>query len=77
MERKTIAYTVREKLLLTSLVDCHKDVIENKRTDATSTQLKNKHWEKIAAEYNAQGHLIGSTRTPIQLKKLWNNLKQR
>lgn len=70
-------YTQKEKLLLASLVDKHKNVVENKRTDANTIQEKQREWEEIAVEYNAQASLISVKRNHLQLKKLWNNLKQR
>jgi len=70
-------YTQKEKLLLTSLLDRHKNVIENKKTDANTIQEKQREWEIIAQEYNAQASIINVKRSSSQLKKLWNNLKQR
>ncbi|CAG9771715.1 unnamed protein product [Ceutorhynchus assimilis] len=69
-------YTQSERLLLTSLVDKYKNIIENKRKDAHTVQEKQKAWEKVASEYNAQASMISAKRTSAQLKKLWNNLKQ-
>ncbi|KAJ8933282.1 hypothetical protein NQ314_014110, partial [Rhamnusium bicolor] len=75
MASKIVVYTVKEKILLANLIDKHK-LVENKKTDAATVQMKQHEWEKIASEYNSQGN-ITMQRTSAQLKKLWNNLKQR
>ncbi|KAJ8929982.1 hypothetical protein NQ314_017270 [Rhamnusium bicolor] len=74
MASKIVVYTVKEKILLANLIDKHK-LVENKKTDAATVQMKQHEWEKIASEYNSQGD-ITMQRTSAQLKKLWNNLKQ-
>ncbi|KAJ8911118.1 hypothetical protein NQ315_003293 [Exocentrus adspersus] len=60
-----------------TIVDKHKSIVENKKTDATTIQSKQKEWEIIAFEYNSQADIITTKRTAAQLKKLWNNLKQK
>ncbi|KAJ8931223.1 hypothetical protein NQ314_015895 [Rhamnusium bicolor] len=74
MDKK--AYTEKEKLVLVSLVKEYGACIENKKTDGTSIQEKQNAWENIASYYNAQPD-INIHRTSKQLKKLWDNLKQR
>ncbi|KAJ8912737.1 hypothetical protein NQ315_016692 [Exocentrus adspersus] len=74
---KVVPYTLKERLLVVSLVDKHKSIVENKKTDATTIQSKQKEWEIIAFEYNSQADIITTKRTAAQLKKLWNNLKQK
>lgn len=73
---KIVPYTTREKALLASLVAKY-TIVENKKTDAATTQMKAKGWEMISRDYNAQGDVISLPRSVAQLKKLWNNLKQR
>ncbi|KAF6201443.1 hypothetical protein GE061_005892 [Apolygus lucorum] len=53
----------------------NKDVVENKKTDALSVGLKKKCWEKIGVEYNSSGKY--PTRTVMQLRKAWENIKTR
>lgn len=69
-------FTEKEKLLLISLVSEEKDIIENKRTDGTTLSNKYAAWNNITQKYNSQAD-IESRRTAAQLKKLWNNLKQK
>lgn len=57
-----------------SLVDKFKAIIENKKTDATNLPKKNAAWKQITDLYNANDV---TRRTDKQLKKLWDNLKQR
>lgn len=40
-------YTNNERLLLASLVDKHQDIIENKKTDASTIQEKNMNGKKL------------------------------
>ncbi|XP_030751367.1 myb/SANT-like DNA-binding domain-containing protein 3 [Sitophilus oryzae] len=63
-------YTNHEKLLLANLVDKYQLVLENKKTDASNLQQKQRAWDKIAAEYNAQATMITVRHTATQLKKL-------
>ncbi|XP_065304485.2 myb/SANT-like DNA-binding domain-containing protein 3 [Dermacentor albipictus] len=68
-------FTEEEKDLVQDLINKYKDVIENKRTDAVSLTAKAKAWEKLCAEYNSRPFV--RARDVKQLKKLWDNLKQR
>ncbi|KAF5286452.1 hypothetical protein FQA39_LY16302 [Lamprigera yunnana] len=74
-QTKYIVYTVMEKILLATLVKDNA-IIENKRTDSATLMEKHKAWEEIYRTYNSQPE-VDTMRTPEQLKKLWNNLKQR
>ena len=75
MECKVKCYTVKEKILLAQLVKDNK-LVENKKTDAVSVQEKNEAWRNICEIYNSQPE-VEAKRNPSQLRKLWNNLKQR
>ncbi|KAF5283131.1 hypothetical protein FQR65_LT14060 [Abscondita terminalis] len=68
-------YTEREKVLLATLIKDNA-VVENKKTDGATLIEKHRAWEFICRTYNAQPE-VNTTRTLQQLKKLWNNLKQR
>ncbi|CAH1980318.1 unnamed protein product [Acanthoscelides obtectus] len=71
-ERKV--FSERDKLLLISLVDSYKHILENKKTDATNVEKKNGAWKEITDLYNANDVC---PRTDKQLRKLRENLKQR
>ncbi|CAH1976703.1 unnamed protein product [Acanthoscelides obtectus] len=71
-ERKV--FSERDKLLLISLVNSYKHILENKKTDATNVEKKNGAWKEITDLYNANDVC---PRTDKQLRKLWENLKQR
>lgn len=71
MTSKQFLVTDDERNVLTQLVTKHKNVIENKETDATSLNAKYQAWEKLTAEYNSQ-HRIRS-RDAKQLKKVWGD----
>ncbi|XP_066595454.1 myb/SANT-like DNA-binding domain-containing protein 3 [Prorops nasuta] len=68
-----------EKELLISLVNEHKNIIENPKTDGPSMILKNKSWRTITEDYaklcNSNG--VTSLRSEGQLKRCWTNLKYR
>lgn len=72
-EIKKINYSETEKMLLAQLVAQEK-AVENKQTDATDVKEKAAAWERITARYCSQGFPRRSTK---QLKKCWDNLKQR
>ncbi|KAJ8936093.1 hypothetical protein NQ314_012502, partial [Rhamnusium bicolor] len=65
-----------EPIILASLVKDKGGCIENKRTDGTTLQNKNRAWEEITKRYNIQPEVM-SKRTSQQLRKLWANLKQK
>lgn len=71
-ERKT--FSPREKILLVNLINSYKHIVENKQTDCVSLRKKNEAWEKVCGLYNA--HDV-TKRTTKQLKKLWDNIKQK
>lgn len=64
-----------EKDLLTELVAKYKNVVENKKTDAMSLHAKSRAWERLCVEYNSMPSV--RPREVKQLKKLWDNLKQK
>ncbi|KAH7931854.1 hypothetical protein HPB49_025828 [Dermacentor silvarum] len=53
----------------------HGNVVENKRTDAASVSRKRQAWEKIEDEFNCRHNV--TPRKWIQLKKCWENLKDK
>ena len=67
--------TPLEKELLLNLVHRDQKIVENKKTDAVTTQQKSEGWERISLEFNSTPGV--SKRNGEQLKKCWNNFKQR
>ncbi|KAL1488996.1 hypothetical protein ABEB36_014775 [Hypothenemus hampei] len=67
------AFTVDEKNLLIFLIDQNKHFIENKKTDANTNRAKAEIWSKITTAFNSRF----SARTEKQLKKLWDNMKNK
>lgn len=63
---KCVPYTENEKLLA-SLIDKH-NIVENKRTGASTIQKKQAEWEVIVKEYNAKCSIINIKRKTAQLK---------
>ncbi|XP_018394538.1 PREDICTED: myb/SANT-like DNA-binding domain-containing protein 3, partial [Cyphomyrmex costatus] len=60
-------------MLLAQLISEEK-VIENKKTDAVDLKIKNEAWERVTRRYYCQGF---TPRTSKQLKKCWDNMKQK
>lgn len=67
-------YSDQEKMLLMTLIDKYKFVLENKKTDSSSIRKKQDIWVQITELYNSNNVVPRKTQ---QLKKLWDNLKQR
>ncbi|KAH8029789.1 hypothetical protein HPB51_004794 [Rhipicephalus microplus] len=69
-------FTEDEKTVLIALVGEFKHIIECKKTDVASiAKKKNETWKEIAKRFNSN-HGI-TRRDHVQLKKCWNNLKQK
>ncbi|XP_075550326.1 myb/SANT-like DNA-binding domain-containing protein 3 [Dermacentor variabilis] len=68
-------FTEEGKDLFTELLQRYSNVIESKKTDAVSLNAKAKAWERLCTEYNSMPHV--RRREVKQLKKLWDNLKQK
>ncbi|XP_070377275.1 myb/SANT-like DNA-binding domain-containing protein 3 isoform X1 [Dermacentor albipictus] len=68
-------YSDEEKDLVTELVRKYKFSIENKKSDTVSLSRKMKAWDALTAEFNSAENV--RPRTVAQLRKLWDNLKQR
>lgn len=68
-----VHYTERERILLAQLISEEK-VIENKKTGATDLKDKADAWERITKKYASEGCI---PRTSKQLRKCWDNMKQR
>lgn len=71
-EFKNVHYTETERMLLAQLISEEK-IIENKRTEATDLKDKVEAWERIVKRYYSEG----CTPTSKQLKKCWDNMKQK
>ncbi|KAF5300055.1 hypothetical protein FQR65_LT19403 [Abscondita terminalis] len=78
MENKRVRapnFSTEEKTLLLNLVFEKRHIVENKKTDAVSSREKQKCWEGIASEFNAQSPSCVS-RTANSLLKFYNNKKK-
>lgn len=73
---KRVSYSEKERVILAELVKEHRDIIECKKTDCTSIKTKQVAWESIALKFNAQPE-VSAKRSSGQLKKCWDNIKQR
>ncbi|CAG9763570.1 unnamed protein product [Ceutorhynchus assimilis] len=67
-------YTETEKMFLVQMVAQHRVIAENKKTDAVSLKEKQAACDKIQCSYCSQGF---STKSVKQLKKCWDNIKQK
>lgn len=68
-------FTKEERDLLRDLVNKYRQVLENKRTNDSSKEAKQKAWEQLRDEYNCQPNI--RPRGVKQLKKCWDNQKSR
>ncbi|XP_054930764.2 uncharacterized protein [Dermacentor andersoni] len=74
-ERKKINFTEEERGILIDLVTRESNVLENKRTDAVSLSEKKKKWQQIEEQFNSKNGV--HPRTENQLRKCWDNLKEK
>ncbi|XP_011859160.1 PREDICTED: myb/SANT-like DNA-binding domain-containing protein 3 [Vollenhovia emeryi] len=70
---KNVHYTETERMLLAQLISDEK-AIENKKTGAADLKDKAEAWERVTRRYCSQGF---PPRTSKQLKKCWDNMKQK
>lgn len=68
-------FTDEEKESLTQLVRRYRSSVENKKSDAVSLTQKTKAWNDLCADYNSGENV--RPRTVGQLRKLWDNMKQK
>ena len=74
-KKRSVPISGYEQEQLISLVESHKNIIENKKCDVFMIEKKKKTWKQICTKFCS---LPGtSTRTGLQLKKAWENLKAR
>ena len=71
---KRAVFTRGERLLLIAIVEDHKTVIENKRTDAVTSKQKEEAWLKICSQFNRES-TERNLRTGKQLKDCCNQKK--
>lgn len=69
----SVHFTETERMLLAQLISEEK-AIENKRTGAADLKDKAEAWERVTKKYCSQGF---TPRTSKQLKKCWDNMKQK
>ncbi|KAK5643647.1 hypothetical protein RI129_002724 [Pyrocoelia pectoralis] len=75
MAQQRVYYTSEERTYLKELVLSHKNIIECKQTDKVTPAKKKKVWATIAEQFNSVAE--HTARTPDQLKKCWENIKNR
>ncbi|XP_063832046.1 uncharacterized protein LOC135081226 [Ostrinia nubilalis] len=73
-KKRTINFTSDEKRILTELVLKYQDLVENKRTDATTNSSKLKGWIRLTDEFNTISTFCH--RTHVVLKCCWENIKR-
>ncbi|KAI4468172.1 apontic [Holotrichia oblita] len=67
-------YSSDEKCILINIIAKYKNIIENKKTDATTWKEKENTWKKITSEFNSQ--CCGNYRSTESLKKYYENQKK-
>ncbi|XP_032686572.1 myb/SANT-like DNA-binding domain-containing protein 3 isoform X2 [Odontomachus brunneus] len=72
-DSKNTHYTETERLLLAQLIS-EEQIIENKKTGTSDLKCKAEAWERVTKRYCSQGF---PSRTSKQLKKCWDNMKQK
>ena len=73
---RRLRHNDRDKEILITLAESRMEVIESKRSDTRSIQLKQEAWDKLTIEYNSMPDITGKVNAK-QLKKFWQNLKTR
>lgn len=74
MERRAKNYTNFEKQLLVDLVLEEKNVVQNKKTDASSNEAKVQAWKRICSKFNSSQQ--SGVRNTKQLKELYQTIKR-
>ncbi|XP_049870571.1 myb-related transcription factor, partner of profilin-like [Pectinophora gossypiella] len=75
-KRQKFTFSTAEKQLLLSILKKHSHIIENKQTDGATLRIKNESWNSVTREFNASPLTTQHVKHQ-QLRKLWQNLKQR
>ncbi|XP_077490864.1 uncharacterized protein LOC144101592 [Amblyomma americanum] len=68
-------YGESERRVLRELANTHKSVIECKKSDGASLEKKKKTWKLLTEQYNCRTDV--RHRTEAQLRKCWDNLKEK
>ncbi|XP_045449352.1 uncharacterized protein LOC123657907 [Melitaea cinxia] len=74
LKKRTNNFSSDEKRILTELVLKYQNVVENKRTDATTNSTKLQGWIRLAEEFNTISSFCHRTHTV--LKCCWENIKR-
>lgn len=72
--KRTVNFTNDEKSVLTELVIKYRDLIENKKSDATTNADKARGWKRLSEDFNALS--THCKRSPESLKTCWENIKR-
>ncbi|XP_077486910.1 uncharacterized protein LOC144098272 [Amblyomma americanum] len=73
--KKRVNFSEEERSVLIDLVSKYQTIVENKRTDGVSLDKKKKTWKEITDVYNCRPNV--RFRTEAQLRKCWDNLKEK
>lgn len=68
-------FTAEEKIICLNIINKYKNIVECKKTDATTWREKECAWKKIESEFNSQSP-AGICRTVDNLKKYFENQKK-
>lgn len=68
-------YTNNEKELLLNIIEHHKHIIENKKTDGVSVKEKKETWQKICQQFNTSSPNL-YYRQVESLKKFYEKMKE-
>lgn len=75
VQKRSKNFTDFDKNVLFEITQQYKHVIENKRTDACNTKMKNETWELIKEKFNA--NCQSGKRTAKQLHALYDGMKKK
>lgn len=77
-KKSTPKFTDVEKILLLSIIEDVKEIVESPKTDGLTIERKKATWELITEQYtNSALNNDFPVRTEAQLKRCWINLKYR
>ena len=73
---RRLKHNDRDKEILFTLAEFRMEIIESKRSDTRSIQLKKEAWDKLTIQYNSMPNITGKVNAK-QLKNFWQNVKTR
>lgn len=76
MAPSSSAFVHFERRVLLDLVQRHRDIVHDRRTDSNSVHRKQQTWLQITDDYNRHPNIARCRQMP-QLKRLWQNTRAR